>query len=263
MHIIPDDELCIQQMLGIVDIPEDIQREYLIRTRMLHRQLAGGPIGPIAIVDMLRFLDYALPPPQVMNEDGRADWRRVEDGTPVEIRVDGKWFGENITYAGEVGGGTLAVNNNGRIDEFNAFDVRIPSAELPSDVDAESFEGEADRPEPDARINLIGSEDDAETVRSAPDGEIEPVEDEDAPEENEVAKPEPKGDIGTDDDVPANVEQKVNWGTVKKGTEVWFRDGDDMHEAAFHHCVPPGKAKIQVQGEQETREVERAFLKMP
>lgn len=262
MPFVPDDEECIQQMLGILDIPIEIEREYMLRVRMLHKNSSGGPIGPIAIVDMLRFLGIGPPAPQIMNADGRADWRRVPVDTPVEISIDGKWVGgRNITFQGEVGGGTLAVDNRGKIDEFNAFEVRIPDPDLPPDVDAESFEGEVERDEGDARAELLDLEGMASL--SEADASVPIKGATDTKSENEVEKAAPKGDIGSDDDVPPNVEQSVNWGRVRKGSEVWLRDGDDMHDAVFHRCVPPDKALVLVDGEDEPREVKRAFLKHP
>ena len=296
--IVPDDEMCIQQMLGIDAIPEDIEREYMIRARMLHRQLAGGAIGPIAVVDLLRALGYGPPPPQATDDEGRIVWRRVEQGTPVNVRVDGQWSpnGQNVTFQGEVGGGTIAVQwANGRIDEFNAFDVRLADTGLPSDVDSESFMGEADRPMPDARIGLIrGSKEAAIAVTEALDGEIVAIDEDSAAQEptgtaseeqddmetaqlkrladvldddddeNEVETPSLRGDIGDDDEIPPHVpDTKINWGQVKKGTEVWLRDGEDMFDAKFIRCTGDGMASVHVDGEKEPREVERAFLKMP
>jgi len=252
MPLIPDDELCVQQMLGIVDIPEDIEREYMIRARMLHRQLAGGAIGPVAIVDMLRSLDYGPPPPQVVNADGNADWRRIDPGTEVEVRISGEWVRGDCTFAGEIGGGTVAVKVKGNIDEFNSFDVRIPSGELPSDVDAESFSVEADRPVGDARLSLLNDD---------PSKDIEPL------PKNEVEKLPVQGDIGSDDEVPPHrpatmvAGEKIDWRTVKKGSEVWLRDGDDIRDAKFLRNVNPGKAVVVVDGAE--REVDRAFLKLP
>ena len=273
MAIVPDDELCIQQMLGIVEIPEDILEEYMIRARMFHRQLSGGAIGPVAIVDMLRALGYGPLPPQATNDEGNADWRLVERDTRVDIRIDGKWISDpGITFQGEVGGGTVAVNNRGRIDEFNSYDVQIPARVLPADVNAESFEGEADKAVPDARASLIEDDGDEEEwspelAEDLPGAETVPAESTDElseePVENEVEKPEFKGDIGKDDEIPSNVEQKIRWGRVKRGTELWLRDGDDMKDCQFHRCVAPDRALVLVDGESEPREVERAFLKMP
>ena len=260
MPLVPDDELCIQQMLGILEIPEEIEQEYMIRVRMLHRQLSGGPIGPIAIVGMLRHLDIGPPPPQVVNDDGMADWRRVEVGTRVDVKIDGVWqTDDQIAFAGEVGSGTVAVNIRGRIDEFNAFDVRIPDPTLPSDVDPESFEGEVERYEGDARAKLITTP----TVEETNEASDTVTETSDTPpEENQVEAKAPKGDIDSDDDVPPNLEQKVNWGQVKKGTEVWLRNGEDMLDVVFQRCVKPDKALVIADGEEEL-EVERAFLKLP
>lgn len=270
MPMVPDDEQCIQQMLGILDIAPEIEQEYMVWARMLHRQLAGGPIGPIAIVAMLRSLGIGPPPAQILNEEGRVDWRQLANDTPVEVKIDGEWQSGEHSFAGEIGGGTVAINVRGRIDEFNSFDVRIPAATLPSDVDAESFKGEVERDEGDARARLIATPTVEETTEAIKNGEVGEYAEEEAtdtePEaaaENEVEIKPPKGDIGADDEVPPNIGVKVNWGQVKKKTEIWYRDGEDMHDAIFHRVVAPDKALILVNGEEDTREVERAFLKLP
>lgn len=251
MPLIPEDELCVQQMLGIDVIPEDIEIEYMIRVRMLHRQLAGGPIGPVAIVDMLRYLNIGPPPAQVVNEDGQADWRRVVVDTPVEAMVDEEWVAG--LFAGEVGGGTIAVKINGKIDEFNSFQVRIPQETLPADVDADSFSVPAAViNDPDARADLLNDSESDEASSEEVETESE---------ENDVETATPQGDIGIDDEVPRYVPVKVNWGQVKKGTEVWFRDEADFFDATFLRCVKPDKAIIEIDGNE--RQVDRAFLRLP
>lgn len=246
--LVPDDELCIQMMLGIDQIPADIQHEYMIRARMLHRQLAGGAIGAVAIVDMLRSLGYGPPPAGKTGDDGRIDWRKIEIDTPVNVCTNGTWTlnSENITFQGCVGQGTLAVRCLGQINEYNAFDVRLADIGLPNDVDEDSFTkpGRHESPKPDARIDLIP--DDAVSQDDADNGF-----------ESEIEQSE----IG--DEGPPNVTQKVHWQKVRKGTPVWFRDGDDMKDAKFLRCHKTGMAKILVEGENEPREVDRNFLKLP
>lgn len=259
--IVPDDEQCIQQMLGIDIIPVDIEAEYMIRARMLHRQLSGGPIGPVAIVDLLRSLGYGPPPPSVVDQEGRVDWRRVEIGTAVQVRIGGEWkpssFG--FTFQGEVGAGTLAVKHSGRIDEFNRFDVRIDTHGLPSDVDKASFEGKPSNVnEADARLDLIDRVVSDATSHETPSTKVDAS-------ENEVESSQAEGDIGSDDEIPvsASEEVKVNWGQVKKGTEVWYRDGADLCDAKFVRCLKDGQAFVLIAEETEPRQVARDQLQLP
>jgi hypothetical protein len=240
--IVPDDELCIQTMLGIDAIPEDIEHEYMIRVRMLHRQLAGGPIGPVAIVDMLRSLDYG-PPTLVQDKDRKSiEWRSMEVGTQLHVFKGGKWRKDlHATFQGEVGGGTIAVKIDGRIDEYNACDLRLTDNGLPADVDVESFTAPAMQvaPQADARLSLLD-------------------------DKNEVEMKLESEKIHPDDEppIPPPVKQ-VNWGTVKKGTEVWFRDGENVYDASFQRCVGNGMAVITIAGEEESRDVSRTKLLMP
>lgn len=257
--IVPDDEQCIQQMLGIDIIPDDIETEYMIRARMLHRQLAGGPIGPVAIVDLLRSLGYGPPPPPVVNAEGRIDWRRVERGTPVTIRLQGKWQDQlPTTFQGEIGGGTLAIMENDRyINEYNAYDVRLSTQGLPSDVNVSSFRGEPTNVNTaDARLSLV-EEPPHDIVSHDNLGEPE--------SEIEVESSDSDGDIGSDDEVPdiPVPQTEVKWGLIKKGTEVWYRDGEDLHVAKFHRCVKNCQAMIHIEGEGKPRPVSRDQLQLP
>ena len=240
--IVPDDELCIQTMLGIDAIPEDIEHEYMVRVRMLHRQLAGGPIGPVAIVDLLRFLDYG-PPTVIKDKDSKAiQWRSLELETQLDVFKGGKWRKDlHATFQGEVGGGTIAVKIDGRIDEYNSCDLRLAENGLPSDVDLESFiePGKHEAPQADARLSILD-------------------------DKNEVEMKIESEKIHPDDEPPIQPPLKnVNWGTVKKGTEIWFRDGEDVYDAIFQRCVGNGMASINIAGEDETRDVDRTKLLMP
>lgn len=240
--IVPDDELCIQTMLGIDAIPEDIEHEYMVRVRMLHRQLAGGPIGPVAIVDMLRSLDYG-PPTVVKDKNSKTiQWRSLEPGTQLEVFKGGKWRKDlYATFQGEVGGGTIAVKVDGRIDEYNSCDLRLSDDGLPDDVDIESFTepGKHSAPQADARLSILD-------------------------DKNEVEKKIESEKIHPDDEPPIQPPLKnVNWGTVKKGTEIWFRDGEDVYDAIFQRCVGNGMASITIAGEEQSRDVDRSKLLMP
>jgi len=238
--IVPDDEICIQNMLGLDIIPKDIEDEYMVRARMLHRQLSGGPIGPVAVVDMLRALGHG-PPAAAPGDSGKPTvWRTVDVDTAIELSIDGEWKCEGHTFQGEVGGGTLAVKVNGRIDEYPAWQVRISDRGLPSDVDKLSFEKPAntERIVGDARVALLDENNEVEIKN----------------ETSEISAEEPPMQPQLD---------KVNWGTVKKGTGIWYRDGEDVFDAEFQRCVKDGMAVIKIEGEAKSRSVERTKLLMP
>ncbi|MEO1615058.1 MAG: hypothetical protein AAFV88_04360 [Planctomycetota bacterium] len=226
--IVPEDHLCIQQMLGIEVIPKKIEEEYGIRIRMYHRQGAGGPLGVTGLIDMLRFLGCSCGQAKFAKQSEQIDWRRIDEGTPVQVQVGNEWLTDHATFQGSVSAGSLAVERGGQIDEFNAFDVRLVKDQFPDDVDEESFKGDPDdlRHKPDDRINLV------EAGSDSPDD----------------------GDIGDAADAPPP--KKVNWAQVKKGTPVWYRDPDSdrILDAKFMRCLSDGKANVQVEGEDEIRE---------
>ena len=232
--IVPDDEICIQNMLGVDAISPVIEEEYLVRARMMHRQLAGGPIGPVAIVDMLRFLGFGPPVPSTGTSGKPVVWRDIDVGTDIELHFEGQWKG-GYTFQGEVGGGTIAIKDGRRIDEYPAWRVRLSTMGLAPDLNRESFTAEAqtERVEGDARAGL----------------------------ENEV---ETKlQNVETDSVDELVVAPKVNWGQVKKNTAVWYRDGEDTFDASFTRCVKDGMAIIRVDGESDERTVARTKLLMP
>ncbi|MEM6692989.1 MAG: hypothetical protein AAF664_26405, partial [Planctomycetota bacterium] len=180
--IVPDDQLCILQMLSLEVMPEDIEEEYGIRIRMYHRQGAGGPIGPIALIDMLRHLGYECGQPKFAKKSEQVDWRKTEEGTPVQVQIGNEWSTQRATFQGMVSSGTLCIERDGKMDEFNAFDVRLVEGLFPSDVDPKDMKSK-----PDAPINQV------ERGSNSSDD----------------------GDIGDSADAPP---KQTNWGNVKKGT---------------------------------------------
>jgi hypothetical protein len=227
--IVPDDEICIQNMLGVDAIAPEIEEEYLIRARMLHRQLSGGPIGPVAVVDMLRSLGYGPPVPTSGASDKPVVWRDVVVGTEIDLHIEDQWK-SGYTFQGEVGGGTLAIKDGRRIDEYPAYRVRLSAMGLESDLDRKSFTDQAttEVAQGDARADL----------------------------QNEVeTKPQKPETVGA--------ATRVNWGQVKKETVVWYTNGEDTFDARFHRCVKDGMAIIQIDGEPDTRVVERDKILMP
>lgn len=231
--LVPDDELCIQRMLNITEIPDDIEREYMIRVRMYHKQGASGPIGAMALIDMLRFLGHSCEPGRIaLPDDDKTNWRGVDIMTPVHVRVDGVWTTTPATFQGEIQAGLVAVDRFGKIDEFNSFDVRLPPPDLPDDVDAASFKGKASDldDKPDARINLVdGNGEDQDDV--------------------------PSGKTVFDDP------PKVNWGNVKKGTPIYHRTAKgDIYEAKFMRCLAQGQAEIRMDHDSRVHTIERETI---
>ena len=57
----PTDEQSLYRLLGVTDLPESVVDEYGLRLKMFHRDGASGPLGTLALIDMLRFLKVDLP----------------------------------------------------------------------------------------------------------------------------------------------------------------------------------------------------------
>jgi len=254
--ILAQDEMTIQRMLGCNEVPVDVHDEYLRRVRYLHRETAGGPMGPGMVVDMLRFLGYE---PGVTGSDnpGMVDWRQVERGTRVRIRRAGKWTAKDVVcrFEGFVDMGTLAVElPGGYVDELNKCDVQVLSKEdigenigfVPDDKQqvGSFIDG---TPEPDARVSL------PEPEQPEPSGQEEEL----TADSPELQPPGPAWPPVPD------------WKLVKELDPVWVRErvGEgkdaeiDVHDAKFLKRIPGGKIKVKmVVGEgDELEEVERVF----
>ena len=133
--MIQADEDSLRRMLGVEpdQFPSVVVAEYELRLRMFHSDGHSGPIGTVAIIDMLR--GFKLGPPRLINKlPLEADWSKVPmDGTVrVEVKMQSaaengelRWF--SGVYLGQVGMGTLAVRLDGfaYVREFRRNEVRF------------------------------------------------------------------------------------------------------------------------------------------
>lgn len=261
--ILPDDEMTIQRMLGVGVVPSDVHDEYMNRVRFLHREVAGGPMGPGMVVDMLRFLGYE-PGKTGSTQTGVLDWRKVDRGTLVQVRRAGHWTAAEMEcrFEGFVDSGTLAVLlPGGRVDEFNKCDVRILEVDTEGIVPPEEGLGGTMRdgaPDPDARVGLLDDKP-ADEPSDSLSHEGEP-QDSDAKQADASA-----GKLNEDGELveltePSPAWPKPEWKSLKKGDALWVRErlGDetDVHDAKFVKKIPRNvKVLMVVDGE----EVERTF----
>jgi hypothetical protein len=105
--IVMQDEELLATWLG--EVPEDVRVECDLWTKWYHSAGAGGALGPLALIAMLRLLGYA--PPKVEKTDAVIDWRQVPVPTPVDAKFGGVWM--RGVYLGFVESGTLAVRLDG------------------------------------------------------------------------------------------------------------------------------------------------------
>ena len=122
------DSQILQTLLGMEELPDDVVRECEMRCRWYHSCGAGGGIGPLALIDMLRFLGYERKPdpaaPVVV------DWGRMPSDGSVLVearhdRSDTVWFPG--VYLGFISAGTLAIKTgDGAVVECKRINVRLP-----------------------------------------------------------------------------------------------------------------------------------------
>jgi hypothetical protein len=140
--IIQADEESLQRMLGVEphSFPPAVIAEYELRLQMFHGDGHSGPIGTVAIIDMLRSMKLGPRPRNELPKE--TDWVRMpKDGSvTVEAYVKSAEDGEHKwvigTYLGIVGVGTLAVRLDGAswVHEFTRKDVRIAREKPPEPV---------------------------------------------------------------------------------------------------------------------------------
>ena len=124
----PQDVEMMERMVpGSVD--DILEQEYMYRYRMYHRSGATGPLGSLALVDLLRHL--GLTPPKPGESVGKTDWKDVPLGNIVATS-DGR-EGE---FVGLIANGTVGVRfpDSPQIIEFRAFDVTPGPRAVPEDV---------------------------------------------------------------------------------------------------------------------------------
>jgi hypothetical protein len=122
-------------MLGVDEqsLPERVEHECAIRTKMYHSAGSSGPLGALALIAMLRALD--LGPKPDPDQPARIDWRQYpDDGT---VRVEARYFGgwQPGVFLGFIANGTLAIrlDNQEGIAECRYDIVRLAPVDMHQD----------------------------------------------------------------------------------------------------------------------------------
>ncbi len=154
--VVPQDEQTLQRLLGVETLPDKVVSEYEIRASLFHRSGSTGPLGPLALVDLVRFL--GLRSPKVEAPPVKVDWRALpQNGT---VRVEGKFFGDwrPGVFVGLVEHGTLGVrfDDDPVIRECRADMLRLSDAPLPKEgLNIEPVSDTVSQEQPDARAGLL------------------------------------------------------------------------------------------------------------
>lgn len=136
----PQDEQSLQRLLGVETPPKSVLDEYRIRLALFHRDGHSGPLGTIALIDLVR--SQGLKPPVIPKDKTVVDWRTV--ATDGSVYVDVPMFGDlkRGTYCGMGTHGVLHVKFPG--DEM-VYECCPPAVKLvpPEDANPEPLEPEA------------------------------------------------------------------------------------------------------------------------
>ena len=103
----------IRRILGCEKTPEEVEKEYEIRSRMFHRAGGSGPLGVHQMIALVRSLKLA--PPKGRTIDQVVDWgAQKQDGSvEVEVRYHDAWHRGKFIGWGDMN--QLAVRLDGVI----------------------------------------------------------------------------------------------------------------------------------------------------
>ncbi len=119
--MVPEDNESLQKLLGSSKIPANIVEEYDLRLGLWHRVGGTGALGPMALVDLVRFCGHRG---RVMEEESSyVDWRRVPSGT--HVLYEDKGVEREGVYQGLLTWGALAIMPTGGDHVLEVPKVRV------------------------------------------------------------------------------------------------------------------------------------------
>jgi len=192
--LMPLDEETVVAMVGVgsvANLPKEFMDEYLLRATMLARAGKAGPIGPLAMLHLIREFKLEPPKPKVAVEV--SDWDTMAKGSRIVFR------GQGGVYCGNSSLSTVLIRLDGRNaqEEVLASEVKSDENQIAPGIPNAAFEREPLPPA--AKLT---------EPRSGIAGDI--IRPEIEPEAQEKAA--------------AILSQ---WGMVDAGSPVWVRGGGD------------------------------------
>lgn len=222
-------------------IPAHVANECETRARMYHRAGGCGPLGPLAIMEMLRYmgLDSGSQRDPVAH---RVDWTTVPANTPIEALLNNEW--QPALFMGGIGGGALAVRfgHSPMVQERRPFEMRLPQAtrELTAaeqrkvqdrpPVEKPFVENPLNRPPPlpDLDEPIIVP------FKSASDSASDTV------SHGEVASQASQDEVSIaveveepEDDWHPREDEPIDWKDVRGKCRVWISDDGDVLDGVF------------------------------
>lgn len=220
----PDDLQAIRNALNSsAELSPELEAEYSTRLRMFHGAGGSGPLGPLAIVWLLRAFNLE-PPKQAQPE--RIDFRNLpRQKTRIRTLRYGSW--EPGVFVGLGDNGQIYVRLDSDPDTVrevcNRDDVlrleHVDYVEVPHGV-------------------VIASTSDAALIAAAPDGQVVAITDPMGVIPVAEAATEPPEDNYHEESDEAPV---VDWGAQAPGINVWAADeSGDPIEGKLHHTDESG-----------------------
>lgn len=210
--MVPQDELALQKILGSKAIPQEVADEYRLRAGMFHRGGASGPIGLMALVDLVRFCGLA--PATLDTEPEHVSWGGYpQDGsTRVEARFFGAWKPGAFLGFGKAGSLLVRLEEDGKTRECMRHVVRLVVVESKHE------------PVHEAPTPLAAQLEAADSDSVSSNGQAAPVEQE---------KPLPPVGAGDPEAASRPFDADLDWGTVETGAEVYVDIDGDVQEGKF------------------------------
>lgn len=110
-------------------IPQQVIDEYNIRIRMFHSAGHSGPIGTVALIDMIRYLGINPIPEQKSSRELVPQFVDLPEGAAIEVRRNATWNPARLVRVAQFGIIVARVEGDNRVTEWRKDQVRLPEDE--------------------------------------------------------------------------------------------------------------------------------------
>lgn len=224
MFLHEQDADTFERFLGTNEIPKKFVREYSLRISLYHRDGNSGPLGTLAIIELLRFGGWRPPHPADEPEE-ETNWDAVKRGTRVEARFFGSWAPGEFVGFGEHKVLLVRLDDDEFIKECRRDMVRVAEDQTPRVV---------------------------EVVEQK---EVLPPDPDEVPSDHADVMPEaPKADewVPPTVETPAGQFKQTDWTQVAAGDEVWVTLNDEPMDGTFVSVANDGQVVVLIAGQEHT-----------
>lgn len=255
----PQDQDNLTKMIG-KEPNAEVLAEYQERIQFYHRGGGSGPLGPLGLTDLLRYMGYS--PPSHKKMDGVTDWHAIQLRHPVEAYFFGQWIPG--TFEGFVESGTLAIRlrDDPIVRECRRDIVRLAA------LDPYASQRAQDAPPPRAAL-----------LQEAPLVHPPKAKSKAKPKQNprleqlssalDAEEPSAPHDPASEETPGAELlnsgTEPYPWDTASEGDVVWVSLDGDFHDGEYAGEYEQqggviSRLKVRIKGEEESRFVPAAAV---